>query len=106
MAMRQLVLATLGALACVLALGIALVWLALQPPAPLRPTAEDFVLRDVTIVRPAFGRDEHQSISVHDGRIRLGDSGSGAEDPETRIYRGMYVLPGLVDMHAHLPPGN
>lgn len=60
------------------------------------------------IVDPSQGIDGIGDILIEDGKIielRVKSSGSGAKDnSKLKIIdaTGLYVLPGLVDMHAHL----
>jgi hypothetical protein len=76
--------------------------LTLRVPAP--PFRQDPVLADVTVVEPGGARDPEQTIAARAGRIaRGGEPGAEAALEE---YRGHLVLPGLVDMHTHLPPHN
>ncbi len=76
-----------------------------------------FVLPDVTVVEPEGQRLEHVDVTVRDGRIAeirpahlRGVDEALAEGGERfevlRQYAGCFVLPGLIDMHAHLPPHN
>jgi hypothetical protein len=61
------------------------------------------VLADVTVVNPGAGRREHQTVVVRGGRI---DSIAETGPLEERgPYTGAFVLPGLVDLHVHHPPG-
>jgi hypothetical protein len=86
-------------------LGI-LVWRALRLPEPPVP-ARTFALVDVTIVEPGRGRREHQTLSVRHGDIRQVRAATSADD--TGLFgelKGAFVMPGLVDLHAHLPPDN
>ena len=90
-----------------LALALALIggWVfkELQPPKSARAAADDFVLTDVTVIEPTLSRDTKATLQVVNGRIQRGtDEIDGAMAlPE---LSHTYVLPGLVDMHAHLPP--
>jgi cytosine/adenosine deaminase-related metal-dependent hydrolase len=85
---------------------------ALAPPPPLAAASDDFALRDVTVVNPGRERLAHATLVVQRGVIQslAADAGNGhAADPAGSVaarLRGAYVLPGLVDMHAHLPPDN
>ena len=105
--MRRLLL-SIGA---ILALGGAalalLVWLALRLPEPMAPAGRAFSLVDVTVIEPGVGRREHQTLAVRRGTIRRLERTSAADDPGLfGDFRGAFVVPGLVDLHAHLPPGN
>lgn len=76
--------------------------LTLRVPAP--PFRRDIVLADVTVVEPGRGREQGQTIAARAGRIARGggiDAGAAIDE-----YRGHFALPGLIDMHTHLPPQN
>lgn len=90
-------------LALVLALLGGWVFEQLQPPKSARSAADDFVLTNVTIIEPTLSRDAETTLRVVNGRIQRGtDRIDGTMAlPE---LSGAFVLPGLVDMHAHLPP--
>lgn len=83
----------------------ALAWLVflLRPPGSVSAAAGDFVLADVTLIQPTVERTEHATLWVRDGTIHRvrGKPDDSAAFPS---LSGAYVLPGLVDMHAHLPP--
>jgi Amidohydrolase family len=82
-----------------------LVWRAFTPPGPLGPTATAFALHNMTVINPGASRTTGQNLTVRDGLIQAiasGEMPSGA----LQALNGMYVLPGLADMHAHLPPRN
>ena len=86
--------AVLGAVA--LAAGVLTV--AAWPPVPeIRPPAE-IVLENVSVVTPGVARSRHQRLVLRDGRISSVESARVPDEPER------YVLPGLIDMHVHLPP--
>ena len=80
------------------------------PPAPTVPSSSgSTIIKNVHVVpmdRERLLRS--QSIVVTDGMITaLGDAATVTAPREARIVdgRGRYVLPGLVDMHAHLQQG-
>jgi imidazolonepropionase-like amidohydrolase len=76
----------------------------MKTPTGLR---EPFALPDVTIVQPAEHITPHATLAVRDGRIAALEADRYA--PADRVleeYRGAHVVPGLIDMHSHLPPGN
>ena len=80
-----------------------------RPPAPLKPAATEFVLREVTLINPGRSREAHRMLGVRGDRIAAiaeGVNAPGGDAADLAAYRGMYVLPGLIDMHTHLPPGN
>lgn len=53
------------------------------------------------IIDPANGREEIGDIRILDGKI-IGSEDAGATDFVTYDLNGMWVVPGLVDMHVHL----
>jgi len=88
----SLLLVTLAAIAVV-------IWLFKLPEAP-RAESNEFVLRNITLINPMISREKVSRLAVKGNQISL------AKD-ETQIvhglgkYDGMYVLPGLVNMHSH-----
>jgi hypothetical protein len=84
-------------------IGVVVVWRAFALPAPLKPVADAFTVEDVTIINPGRPHLAHQTLGVEDGHVVAPGARSG---PDLSRYRGMYVLPGLIDMHSHKPPGN
>jgi hypothetical protein len=82
----------------------AALWLGLQPPSLSVPPRGAFTIRDVTVVNPTEGRREHVDVRVEAGVIRSVEASSGAPAPGDLSCRGCFALPGLMDMHAHLPP--
>ena len=93
----------LGAFVLVLALvGGVLYWL-LQPPAPLPAPERGGAFHNITVIQPGESRREGQSLTITDRTI--GDITPSADASESP-YAGKYVLPGLINMHAHHPPQN
>ncbi len=83
--------------------GLALYW-HLTPPQ-LLPAFEthpsSLLFPDVTVVNPGRGHLEHQDVLVAEGAI----GGIGPTEGSTASeYQGAFLLPGLIDMHTHLPP--
>lgn len=78
------------------------VYLVLQPPPPLEIPDAGVALSDVTLIHPGVSRREHRRLVVEGDKIReIGDAtANSAGDP----FTGMYVLPGLTDIHVHFPP--
>jgi cytosine/adenosine deaminase-related metal-dependent hydrolase len=70
----------------------------LWPPAFEPPPQAEGMLDGVALVIPGLARLEHRRLTFRDGRIATIEA-SATLDAPTR-----YVLPGLVDMHVHLPP--
>lgn len=111
-----LVVSALAASAVLLAL--------LEPPRLPVPDRGEFTLRDLTVVNPGGSRAGHVDVHVVDGRIaavspasdranpgvrreagRVPGSFSGSDRDRGDIRcEGCVALPGLLDMHAHMPP--
>jgi imidazolonepropionase-like amidohydrolase len=105
----------------------AFVWTKIRPPSTataglIAVAGPDLVLRGVTVINPGSGRRENCVVTIRGGRIvevaaeAAGDASAGAGDapatpanPASTVeaaYRGAFLLPGLVDMHTHLPPAS
>ena len=95
------------ALAATIALAIPggwLVWKELAGPAPLAPGPTLEVLENVILVEPDLRRESGRRIALEGGRITKIEASTGG-GTHSGAYPGAYVLPGLVDAHAHLAPG-
>lgn len=67
-------------------------------PTASAPQRAELILDDVTVLGPTAGRSAHRRLVVREGRI-------DSIGPASRIEaRERFVLPGLVDLHVHLPP--
>jgi len=86
----------------VLAAAAAVLYWMLQPPAPLPVPDRGVIIDHVTVIQPGEGRRADQTLAVSDTTIDAIAPSDGATGP----YAGMYVLPGLINMHAHHPPQN
>lgn len=105
--MRRVLLGLVGAAVLGVAVLGVVVWRALRLPAPQTPAARNFSLVDVTVVEPGRGRREHHTLAVRRGTIRRVAPTTSADDSGLLgDLRGTFVVPGLVDLHAHLPPDN
>lgn len=103
---RSLAKWVLGALGVTVAATVWIIHGALSIPAAVLPSAENFSLAGVTLIQPGGSRTESGTIAVSGDRIQRGAHGS-AENPRVLDeYSGMFILPGLIDMHVHLPPAN
>ena len=60
------------------------------------------VVRNGRIVDPAAGRDEPGDLWLRDGRIADRPADGEAKDAAVIDATGLVVLPGLIDLHAHL----
>jgi imidazolonepropionase-like amidohydrolase len=71
------------------------------PRAPV-PARADLRIARATLIEPGVRRRSDQTLSIHDGRVaaiepsRPGETGG--------LWDGLFVMPGLVDLHVHLPP--
>jgi imidazolonepropionase-like amidohydrolase len=75
-------------------------WTRIRLPVVLEVPRQGVVLDGVTVVNPGKRPEPGRRIVVEGGRItRIEASGAHADG----AYAGMYVLPGLTDMHVHLP---
>ena len=82
-------------------IGVALVVWAFRLPTLVVPGQSSLALADVTVVNPGGGRAAHRTIELSDGRIvAITDRVAPGGD---RRFAGMFVLPGLIDMHVHQP---
>jgi imidazolonepropionase-like amidohydrolase len=94
----------LGIVLATLAGSAAAVWLGLQPPALPVPPRGAFTVKDVTLIDPTEDRREHVDVRVEAGVIRSVEPAAPGQAPGDVACRGCFALPGLMDMHAHLPP--
>ena len=77
------------------------------PPEIEVPDRQDLTLTGVTVVNPGGERRVGQTMLVRGVQIfRIDPSEEDTPDPSSdSSYAGMYVLPGLIDMHVHgIPP--
>ena len=78
--------------------------------APQVPAASPVAFVDVTVI--PMDRERllpHWTVVVRDGRIVAQGANADVKVPAgvTRVDgRGKYLIPGLAEMHAHIPPGN
>lgn len=82
--------------------------LSLKAQQPILPNDRQVVFVDVDVV-PMDGEQllERQVVVTRGGRITaLGSARSVRYEPDALIVdgRGKYLLPGLAEMHAHVPP--
>ncbi len=95
---------TLGTGLCLAGLAL-YVKLALTPPAGPQPRHTAFTLDGVTLVNPGVDRMDSRALGVRDGAIAaVGKTGTVRVGMTLNEYAGSVVLPGLTDLHTHLPP--
>ena len=103
--MSRLALVVVSAVAAVALLALSLRD-ALRPPRLPVPDRRDWVFRDVTLVEPGRPARTGRTLRIVDGRIAA-DAEPGpaaAVASEAPDLAGLFVAPGLVDMHVHYPP--
>ena len=89
-------------LVAIAVIGVALVAWTYRLPTLAVPDQSRLALADVTVVNPGGGRAAHRTIELSHGRIVAITDGAAPE--ADRRFAGMFVLPGLIDMHVHQPP--
>jgi hypothetical protein len=94
----KLALRVLGVLAVLVAALAAALYLTIRPPAPLPLPERGATLDDVTLVVPGGRRSEHRRLVVAGGTIESVGAAAGSGGAP---FAGMYVLPGLADLHVH-----
>jgi hypothetical protein len=104
--MKHWLVRSLLAIAALTIVAALVIWRAFAPPGPLGPTATAFALHNMTVVNPGTSRTSGQNLTVRDGLIQSIAPGDAVPSGSLQAFSGMYVLPGLADMHAHLPPRN
>ncbi len=63
---------------------------------------KSLLIKNGHVVDPANGRDEPLDLYIRNGKIKEVGKRVRAKADETLDARGLYVVPGLIDMHAHL----
>lgn len=77
------------------------IYAVLQAPPPLALPERGGVLHDVTLIEPGRSRIDHRRLVVAGNTIAtIQPALPGGDNP----FSGMYVLPGLADLHVHFPP--
>lgn len=60
------------------------------------------IIKQGRILDPSVNRDEVADLYVENGRIAFIDKNIEKEDAEIIDAKGLYVMPGLIDLHVHL----
>lgn len=69
-------------------------------------TAYDLVLSGGTVIDPASGLHDRRDVGIAGGRIAAIEPHlSGSDAADVLDVAGLLVVPGLVDLHAHVYPG-
>jgi dihydroorotase len=63
---------------------------------------KSLLIKNGHVVDPANGRDEPLDVYIRNGIIKEVGKRVRAKADETLDAKGLYVVPGLIDMHAHL----
>jgi hypothetical protein len=71
-----------------------------QLPVVLDVPAQGAVLEGVTVINPGHPPEPGRRVVIEGGRIARIEAGPASA---SGAYAGSYVLPGLTDMHVHLP---
>ena len=80
-----------------------LVWICLVSAGAILAQPYDLVLKGGHVIDPASGIDGIRDVAVSGGRI----AAVRADIPAAQARRlvdvaGLYVMPGLIDLHAHV----
>lgn len=105
--MLRRIFQVLTGIVVVLILLVTGVWLLLQPPVLAVPQQERRAFANVTVVNPGLNRRAGQTLIIQDGEIVAISAArpAGDELQADARFTGLYVLPGLIDMHVHhIPP--
>ena len=76
----------------------------LLPQGDPQPRVQDFSLTGARVLAPEADRWlEGVAVGVRDGRVRRVDDPAGDPQPgRTEGLDGLYLVPGLIDLHSHL----
>ena len=97
----RIVVRILGVLILSLLIAAPILYWMLQPPAPLPAPERGATFDNVTIIQPGESRLLGQSLTIAGATIgAIAPTEGGRATP----YAGMFVLPGLINMHGHHPP--
>ena len=80
-----------------------LAWLALAAACSLAAQPYDLLLRGGHVVDPANGVDARRDVAVANGRVAaVAESIPTAQAKQVVDVSGLYVTPGLIDIHVHV----
>jgi imidazolonepropionase-like amidohydrolase len=66
------------------------------------PARADLRIAHATLIEPGVRRRRDQTLSIHDGRVAAIEPSLPGETGG--LWDGLFAMPGLVDLHVHLPP--
>lgn len=95
------ILRAIGLIVILLLIAAPIVYWTLQPPAPLPAPERGGAFHNVTIIQPGESRLLGQSLTIAGAGI---GTIAPTEGGKPGSYAGMFVLPGLINMHGHHPP--
>jgi Amidohydrolase family len=93
----------------VVLIGILSLVFALIPPRFPKPEYDSFILKNIHIINPPFDTQRNVDILVRNGIIeRIGYSIDNTDEGVKIVtdFENHYIVPGLIDLHLHLPPHN
>ena len=80
-----------------------LFWVCLLSAGAIAAQPYDMVLKGGHVIDPANGIDEIRDVAVSAGRIAAVRADIPAAEARKQVdVAGLYVMPGLIDMHAHV----
>lgn len=62
----------------------------------------NYIIKNGVVINPADGTKGMKDIWIKDGKIESGEQTTILEDIEVINAEGCYVMPGLIDPHAHM----
>lgn len=83
-------------------------WLQVFPQEAVDSYVQEIIFQNVNVI-PMDSKEvlENQTVSVKNGQIMSIGKSTGTKAPKKALVidgRGKYLMPGLAEMHAHVPP--
>ncbi|MBW2394088.1 MAG: amidohydrolase family protein [Deltaproteobacteria bacterium] len=91
-------------LATALAAAAFVAWSLDSPNSPQPHLEGTFRIAGVQLIEPGIRRSVNTTLEVRDGVLSSVRATRSGESSDLEESPGMYVLPGLMDLHTHLPP--
>jgi imidazolonepropionase-like amidohydrolase len=107
--MKRWAIVVVSSGAVLLLLALVILWM-LRPPHLDAPARSNGIFRDVTLVEAGRPARVGRTLRIEDGFIAEISEGSNpveatsAANDGTGSFGGLYVSPGLTDLHVHYPP--